>query len=468
MGSHSMGINRREVLHSLGLAGAGLALGCGSGSRIRGSGGKIAREVAETPFVDTHEHLTDEVDRLAGRGLPCDDWSLLFHDYLTSDLLSAGMSEDDHDKFFSPEIDPLEKWALLEPVWPLVENTGFALAVRLSMRELYGIDELSATTVPQLQEAYERLRAPGFYDSILVEAANIESCQVNALGPPFHESRQPTLLMQDLGFQNMHIWPDIEELSGPAGISVGSLADWHEVIRWWFGKYANFAVAVKSQGAYIRGLNYRRVEPEEAEPVFSRMLNRDQVPIQKRKILEDHLFWFCVDLATELRLPVKIHTGYLAGERPNQFRRITQHAFDIIELCNKGPATRWVFIHMNYPNWQDLIAIVKKFPNAHAEMSWAWALDPTAAREFLKRTLTAAPANKVFPFGGDHSVVECVLGHSILARQGIARALEELVAEGWMSVSAAVDLVDPLLRGHATDFFRLAEKQQYLSQAPWT
>ena len=226
-------------------------------------------------------------------------------------------------------------------------------------------------------------------------------------------------------------------------------------------------MAAKSQGAYLRGLNYRRVEPEEAEPLFQRSLNGEGLSRDETKIVEDHLFWFCVDQATEHRLPVKIHTGYLAGQRLNQFRRITQHTTDIIELCNKGPATQWVFLHMAYPNWQELIAVVKKYPNAYAEMSWAWALDPASAREFLKRFLVTAPGNKVFPFGGDYSVVECVVGHAVMARQGIVRALEELVDEAWMSESAAIDLVEPLLRLNAREVFRLKDKMAHLSQAPW-
>lgn len=462
-----MRINRREILQSLGMAGAGLALGCGPGGRRGRTGGEIARRVAATPFVDTHEHLPDEVDRLALRDLPCDDWSLLFHDYLSSDLLSAGMTREDHARFFSADVDPLDKWELLEPHWPRVMNTGFAQAVQISIRELYGIGSLEASVIPQLQAAYEELRGPGFYEKVLVDSANIESCQVNSHGLPFHESRQPTLLMQDLSFQNLHFEPDIEELSAAAGKTVVSLGDWHDVIRWWFGKYANFAVAAKSQGAYLRGINYRRVEPEEADPLFKRSLNGEAIAKDERKIVEDHLFWFCVDQATEHRLPVKIHTGYLAGQRLSQFRRITQHTTDIIELCNKAPATRWVFLHMGYPNWQELIAVVKKYPNAYAEMSWAWAIDPASAREFLKRVLITAPANKVLPFGGDYSVVECVPGHSMMARQGIARALEELVEEAWIAESDALDLVEPLLRLNAREVFRLQDKTAHLSQAPW-
>lgn len=460
----SLTLSRREVVQSLGLASAGVVLGCG---RVYPQRYGIEERVLATSFVDTHEHLPDEIDRLAGRASPCDDWSLLFHDYLGADLLSAGMPADAHARFFSRQLDPQRKWQLLEPFWPKVMNTGFGQAVRISIRELYGIETLDGEAIPRLQEAYEGLRQPGFYDEILVDRANIESCQVNTHGLPFHESRQATLLMQDVSFQNLHIDPDVEELSAPAGIEVRSLADWHAVIHWWFDKYSPFAVAAKSQGAYLRGLNYRRVEPEVAEPLFDRRLGGEALSAAEEKQVEDHLFWVCVDTATRNRLPVKIHTGYLAGTRLTQFRRLTDHTRDIIELCRRAPETAFVFLHIGYPNWQQLIAVTKRFANAHVDMSWAWILDPVGTREFLKRYLVTAPANKLFTFGGDYSVVECVVGHAEMARQGIAQALTELVDEGWLGRREALDLVEPLMRGNARELFRLEEKTQVLSQAPW-
>ena len=456
--------NRRQVIQSLGLAGAGMVLGCGRDGAGRYG---IEERVLATAFADTHEHLPDEADRLQGRVFPCDDWSLLLHDYLGSDLRSAGMPAATHERFFSRRVDPVDKWSLLEPYWARVMHTGFGRAVRISIRELYGIEGLTRSVIPGLQQAYEDLRQPGFYDQILLGTANLESCQVNTHGLPFHESRQPQLLMQDLSFQNLHIDPDIEELSGIAGIAVKSLEDWHAVIHWWFDKYARYAVAAKSQGAYLRGLNYRPVISEVASPLFDRMLAGEALAAEERRLVEDHLFWFCVDRATRNHLPVKTHVGYLAGSRLSQFRRIGDHIRDVIELCRRNPQTSWVFLHVGYPNWQQLIAVAKRFENAHVEMSWAWALDPVGTGEFLKRYLVSAPVNKLFTFGGDCSVVECVVGHAAMARQGITQALVELVDEGWLEDRQARDLVEPLMRGNARELFRLEEKSAALSQAPW-
>lgn len=470
------GLTRRGALKLLGLGGAAAFLGCKpkqelAAASISGSTSGFRQDlearVFATPLADVHEHLPDEADRLAGGVLPCDDWSVLFSHYLDADLRAAGMPLVKRDTFLSTEIDPLQKWKLLEPFWPRLKNTGLGRAVRLSIRELYGIDDLEESVIPRLQSAYESLRKPGMYNKVLVETANIESCQVNSMGEAFHESIQPTLLMQDLSFQAMHVELDFEGLAGPAGIRVRHLYDWHEVIHWWFDTYATYAVAAKSQGAYRRGLDYDKVDASVAAPIFKKVVRRELVSPDEQKQLEDHLFWFCVEEAQRSDLPVKVHTGYLAGEDELPLDRLEHHPSQAAKLCDLSPETRFVFMHIAYPFWAGLIAVAKRYSNAFVDMSWAWILDPVASKEFLKSYLAAAPSSKLFPFGGDYIPVECVVGHAKLARQGIVQALSELADEEWIEREDALNLVEPLLRGNAQRVFRLKKKKKSLSQAPW-
>lgn len=440
--------------------------------RTTNSRKEILQRVFETPMVDTHEHLPDESQRLRseGPGSPrCDDWALLFSHYLDSDLLTAGMPRTDHDRFFSRETNPRQKWALLEPWWPAVKNTGYGRAVRISLRELYGIDELSSHTVGRLQEGYETLRKPGFYTKVLRERANLHSCQVNYLGgEPFHESDMPTLLMQDISIVGLFAGPAVRQYSAPAGVEVKGLSDWHRVIEWWFGKYGKYAVAVKSQNAYARDIDYAQVPAEQAEPVFRKVLARDPVSAEERKALEDHLFWHAVDQATAHGLPVKLPTGYYAGQDGMPLGRVSRNAASAGDLCRLSPDTRFVFMHIAYPHYEDLLAVVKHYTNAHVDMCWSWIINPVAASDYFKKHIVTAPANKLLPFGGDYIPVEPVLGHAMIARHGIAQALSELVGEGWLSSGDAQELIGPILNGNARRLFDLDRKAGVLAAADWT
>jgi len=471
-------ISRRSAIKGVGAIGAGVALGSIVGSKPtegktadtavkpKDIASDIARRVAETPLVDSHEHLIEEKDRLEKRAR-CDDWALLMSHYLDSDLLTAGMPPKDHRRLFSANVDPVEKWKLLAPWWPAVKNTGYGQAVAIAIRELYGVDDLSEKTAAKVQQKYEELRKPGFYRKVLSDVARIHSCQVNCLSRPFMESQLPDLLLQDISFLGMHMGPDIGSFAPPAGIEVKDLSNWHSVIDWWFDKYSNLAVAVKSQAAYSRDLNYEDVPAEKAAPVFKRQINGEPVSEADRKLLQDHLFWHCIRKATEHNLPVKLHTGYYAGQNYMPLGRLANNPASVSNLLRHAPDTTFVLMHICYPYYEDLISLAKHYTNAHIDMCWAWIINPAASVQFLKHYLVTAPANKILTFGGDYIPVEPVVGHAEIARRGIARALIELVEEGWLSPSDAIELIEPIMCGNGKRIFRLDEKIARCKKSAW-
>ncbi len=429
----------------------------------------IRQRVESTPIVDTHEHLIEEEDRIQGKHarIQANDWSFLLSQYLNNDLTTCGMPNEASKSFFSPEVDPIEKWRLLAPYWLKVRHTGYAQAVRIALQRIYGVEDLSDRTVNQVQEAYGKTIRPGFYRRLLREVGKIESCQVNSLERPFKESRQPTLLMQDINFGGMHVGPAFDAYISAAGMKVADLHDWHRVIDWWFATYGPYAVAVKSTAAYSRNLDFDDVPAEQVEEVFKKRLNNDPITPDEHKRLQDHLFWYSVRKATEHNLPVKLHTGYYTGTNYMPLSRLQGNAAAASDLCRKSRDTSFVFMHINYPFYEDLIAVAKHYTNCYIDMCWSWIISPVASVNFLKQFLVTAPSNKVLTFGGDYVAVEPVVGHVALARQGIALALEQLVEDRWLDLNSAVDMVEGLLRGNAREIFNLAEKTQRLQKAPW-
>ncbi len=470
-------LTRRSVLKKGSLAGVvgvgtGLASSCGIQSSKLSSEEvfqSLHQRVEETPMVDTHEHLIEEESRISGKNerIKANDWSFLLSHYVDSDLITCGMPEEELDSFFSAGTDPLEKWRILEPYWPRVKRTGYGQAVTIALERIYGISGLSAETVPKIQNAYEKNIRAGFYKHILQELGNIESCQVNSLEGPFSESKQPALLMQDISILGMHMGPNIETYTAPTGVEVKDLQDWHSVIDWWFTTYGDYAVAVKSQAAYSRNIDYADVPPEQVEQLFKKTLNKEPLDPADEKSLQDHLFWYSVRKATEHNLPVKVHTGYYAGQNRMPLGRLQQNAAAACDLCKISPDTRFVFMHIDYPFYEDLIAVAKHYTNCYIDMCWAWIISPVASVNFLKQYLVTAPTNKVLTFGGDYIPVEPVIGHVDLARRGIVQSLAGLVHEGWLSLDSAVNSVEGIMRGNARQIFSLEEKARRLQNAPW-
>ena len=182
------GISRRSTLKGIGAVSAMTLLGSNATTTAKARNAKpdssdirkvISEKVDQTPFIDTHEHLIEEKERFKGSGngrVRSDDWSLLLSHYLNSDMLTAGMDSETHEKFFNPGIDPADKFKLIEPWWPAVKDTGYGQAVRISCQQLYDVDDIAPGTIKNIQAGYEKTRKPGFYKYILRDCANIESC----------------------------------------------------------------------------------------------------------------------------------------------------------------------------------------------------------------------------------------------------------------------------------------------------
>ena len=58
-------------------------------------------------------------------------------------------------------------------------------------------------------------------------------------------------------------------------------------------------------------------------------------------------------------------------------------------------------MHIAYPYCDELVALAKHYHNVYPDLCWAWSIDPYSAADFVRRYLHAAPANKLFAFGGD-------------------------------------------------------------------
>lgn len=416
----------------------------------------IQQMIDETPFVDTHEHILEESVRLGepSSGLySCNDWAYLLFGYTRDDLASAGMPEETWHRFLNVGADIDEKWRLLAPYWPLVRHTGYGQATRLTIQALYREDDITEDSYRRIHEKYLSLIRPGYYRAILRGTAHLKSCQVNSLMHIFCQTQYPDLLMQDLSIVAMHSQPEIEPHCQESGLPADTLSQWHRVIDWFFERYGAQAVAVKSQAAYRRRLDYADVSAEEAAPLWERYARGETLPPDQMKAMEDHLFRYCVGKATEYGLPVKLHTGYYAGYGNMPLERLAYNPADMCRLAADFRDTRFIVMHIGYPYQEPMIALAKQYPNVTIDLCWAWIINPAASVRFVKDFLMAAPSSKLLTFGGDYVLAEQVVGHAIIARRGLARALSDLVEEGWIAHEEALELIPGLMHGNAEALF---------------
>lgn len=420
---------------------------------------QIEQWVEQTPFIDTHEHFVEESQRLSGvldGGQSCDDWTYWVREYVARDLVVAGMPRGELHSFLGPNLSCEAKYRLVAPYWDRIRHTGYAQAVRYTLRGIYDEHDLAADTVRRIAEKYRETIRPGFYADIL-KRANIENCQVNSLQRIFMETEQPALLAQDLSILEFCRCSaaDITRVHDETGKRPKTLDDWLDIIDFYFATYGPRAVAVKCQIAYSRSLDFAPVAKAHAARLFLHHVGemRHDLGSEDLKSTQDFLFRYCVGKATDHGLPVNLHTGIVGGHGMMQLARTRNNAADLCRLLIDFPDTRFVLMHIGYPYEQEFIALAKHYPNAWIDMCWAWILNPAASVRFLKEFLLAAPSSKIFTFGGDYVAIEPVYGHARIARRGIAQAVSELVDEGWISIEEASLLIERIMRGNALGFF---------------
>lgn len=420
----------------------------------------LEETVAQTALADTHEHLVEESRRFSGvvdQRIRCDDWSLLFTDYVNADLRCAGMSVNDEQRFFQPDVSTAEKFKLVSPYWDRIRNTGYAQALTITMRELYGIKSFDRESVEVLASEYHRVKQPGFYKHIIKDVCRISQCHVNSLERVFMETAQPSLLRQDLSIHELSRCnrADIEKVEAELGLTIESFDDWVAAIDRYFETFGSVAVAVKYWGAYHRKLSFAYVERHVAERHFNKMIgHRAHDGADGAQTVEDYLFHYCLRKAQDYRLPVKLHTGYLATKNEMSLARVRDNAVDVCRLLDNYPNIRFVLMHIGYPYQDEYIALSKQYSNAFVDLCWAWIINPVASVRFLTEFLGAVPAHKVLTFGGDYVVVENIVGHSIMARRGIAEAVSTLVDCHGMDRAAVPDLLSRLMHLNAQELFR--------------
>ncbi|MDP6381519.1 MAG: amidohydrolase family protein, partial [Phycisphaerae bacterium] len=167
----------------------------------------------------------------------------------------------------------------------------------------------------------------------------------------------------------------------------------------------------------------------------------------------DVLQWTVIEAllekAAEWDWPVPVHCGVWLDYR----RRDPKHAIDMIM---KHPGVRFDLYHLGAPFVRDCIFIAKNFPNAYLNLCWCYLLSEEMTRRAIGEILDTVPINKVFAFGGDEVLaVENVYGHLVMAREVLAEALAQRIAQGQMDMDGAKQVARMWLYENPARFYGL-------------
>jgi len=426
----------------------------------------IKKAVYSVKLVDTHEHLVQERERLASKP---DLFETFLAHYASSDLVSSGMPLEDLDKVRNPALPLKDRWELIAPFWEEIQNTGYAWALRIAFRDLYGISELSSNTYSSLAQAMEEKNKPGVYKWVLNEKAGIERIILDTSRDTRVEDVDQNLFAPVQRFDSfvmVRSKPELEELGRHCNMRIHGLNDLIEALRMEFDSLYRWIVGVKIGLAYMRTLRFDKVTFREAEEVFNNIYEGEcfeRIAINKSarytpaglsmsesKPLQDFMVHKVIQFAAERGLPIQVHTGLQEG---NENVIMNSNPTLLINLFREYKEVRFDIFHGSYPYTGELGVLAKNFQNVYVDMCWLHIISSTRARLALSEWLDTVPSNKILCFGGDYRFIEGVYGHSIIARDNVARVLMEKVDEGILTEEQAVVLAKKLLRENAANLF---------------
>ncbi len=423
----------------------------------------IKTAVDKIKLIDTHEHLPQESERIKGK--PDLFATFLIH-YLSSDLVSAGMSKDVLYRVRNASLPLNERWRLLAPFWEKIQNTGYARTLNLAVKGLYNVDGLNERTYKDLETKLRSANKAGLYKWVLKEKAGVDLSILDNETVDVDRSLFAPVIRFD-EFILLKERGDIEALERKCEMKIHSLSDLTKALRLHFKKLSKSIVGVKIALAYRRPINFEKTTTADAERVFNKIYSQkvfrrielpdgarmnipEGISFEEAKPLQDFVVHNVLQLSGTYQLPVQIHTGLQEG---NENMVASSNPVHLVNLFMEYKEVKFDVFHGGYPYTSELATLAKNFPNVYVDLCWLHIISPTVARRVLSELIDTVPSNKILGFGGDYRFVEGVYGHALLARENTARVLAEKVEEDNFTQKEALLLAQRLLRDNANELY---------------
>ncbi len=409
--------------------------------------------ISEMEVVDTHDHLRFVGDLLA----PVNLTNLLQHTYVAKSLRPADGSPNGLSR--RPDATTSDNY---ESIREIARRARFSSYFRWLMRgfgELYDLPsvELGLEQYERLAEEIPvRYRDPGWLSGVLdrahirsviwdpfwkpgitsgPDARLIPSIRINSSVVAFHPAASD--------YEGCNVIRDWEEAFD---ISVQTLSDLEDLInRLVRANVEAGARSVKSALAYDRPLLVRPTSRSAAAAVFG--TPPDRLTEDQRLTFGDYIIHFYMELAQAHRLVVQVHTGLA--------RLCDSSPLQMLPLIEAYPDLTFDLFHGGYPWIHDVAAIAQNYPNVALNLAWLPQISPEVAVAALKEWIQVVPQADRITWGADCHVVEDMYGSLLAARHVIARALAELVEDGYLSVDDALAEAASILHGAGEAIYRL-------------
>jgi len=427
---------------------------------------EIRKHIGSIRLIDTHEHLPPESERV---NKVVDVLSQFYLHYASSDLISAGMSPEDLLYIKDTKIPLDYRWAIFKPWWDRIRNTGYSRCMEIAARDLYGVDGINSETYKQLSKKMMERNKEGLYKWVLQEKAGIDICVLDTLREDYDVDEAlfiPVIRVSE--YASPRNVKDLEVLGKRFGNPIHNLGDYVNLVKGRFDALEGRVAALKIALAYDRSLLFEKRTFSEAEESLNKMFKTrgfSWTPIEgteyselaqdgpgKEELipLQDYLVHLSIQEASRRGIPIQIHTGLHEGNK-NIISNSNPEL--LVNLFLEYGEAKFDIFHGGWPYSSQLSALAKNFQNVYIDMCWMHIISPSRAVSALDEWLDEVPVNKIMGFGGDFLCVEGSYGHSVMARDNVAKVLAGKVDDGIYDLDEAKKYADWILRDNPRRLF---------------
>jgi Amidohydrolase len=204
----------------------------------------------------------------------------------------------------------------------------------------------------------------------------------------------------------------------------------------------------KYSGAYRRILQFDEIRDEVAEKIFAKKL-KDRSPKEIMQ-LEDYLFFYYIDMARELKIPIQIHTGF--GWGPINLPEVSVLNLWPVFKKTEHWDVKYCIFHGSYPYISEMGYTAAVFKNVFLDFNCLASLSPHVMKRALSEWIDIVPMDKIMC--GSDNVMEWIHAAAGAHRRMLAEVLSEKIQRDYMDYEVAINVGKKILHDNAADLIR--------------
>lgn len=412
-------------------------------------------EIENIPLIDVHEHLNPL--KLSHSGFE----DIIFYHYIVTELVSAGMSRKEFEKRKG-----LDKLLYALPYLRYIRNTATFWCLRQILSRLHGldiraIDENNWRDVVKVLESSANNESRAF--EVLIKESKVGKSFLTL--SPFSEVKgyNREVFVGVLRVDNLVSYlskDSLQSLGRLTGFEISSVEELDLAIESLFKRFSEDVVAIALSP--LPEEIYRSVKPSEISLYLKDLMQRGFLAENPKSLLSSYILMKFLDLCNEHK---KVFQFMLGVERPVSGAAPPDYAIthskddqllNLAQLFAIYPDVKFDIFIADARLLHPTTVIAKNYHNVYVSGYWWYSMYQTIIRDYIRIRLEMLPYNKFNGFFSDAYVADWVYGKATLAKKQLAHILTELILEGYIDKSLAIEIAHAALHKNAENIYKVS------------